>query len=87
MKEKKSRLRRADLLRGSIAALMVVLAMVAQGNPGPVPLVLALIVMVAFLWVEFSMNRCPHCGRYLGRNWGQFCQHCGERVREEKRDT
>ena len=87
MKDKKTGLRRADLLRGSMAGLLVVLAMVAQGEPGPMLVVLALIVLLAFLGVEFFMNRCPHCQRYLGRNWGQFCQHCGRRIREEKQDT
>ena len=24
--------------------------------------------------------RCPHCGKLLGRNEGEFCQHCGERI-------
>lgn len=87
MKGKKNRVRLADLLRGSMAVLIVFLAMVAQAKPGPVLLVLALIAFLAFLAVEFFMNRCPHCGQYLGKNWGQFCQHCGERIREEKQDT
>lgn len=87
MKDKKNRMRLADLLRGSIAALMVVLAMVAQAKPGPLFLLVALVAFVGFLAVEVFMNRCPHCERYLGRNWGQFCQHCGERIREEKQDT
>ena len=44
-------------------------------------------LMGAFLFVEYSMNRCPHCGRYLDRNRGQFCQHCAQRIREDKTDT
>ena len=87
MKGKDNRVHRADLLRGIMGVLIVLLAMVAQAKPGPVFLVLALVALLVFLAVEFFMNRCPHCDRYLDRNWGQFCQHCGERIREEKADT
>ena len=31
---------------------------------------------------NFLFYRCPHCGRYLGRSDGAFCQHCGERLEE-----
>ena len=87
MKDKENRVRRADLLRGILAVLMILFAMVARAKAGPVLLVLALVAFIAFLAVEFFMNRCPHCGRYLDRNWGAFCQHCGERIRPEKTDT
>lgn len=87
MKDKKNRLRRADLLRGIMAVLIIFLAMLARTEPEPVLLVLALVALLAFLGVEFFMNRCPHCGQYLGKNWGRFCQHCGGRIREERQDT
>lgn len=25
-------------------------------------------------------NRCPHCGRLLGRNEGDYCQYCGGHI-------
>ena len=43
--------------------------------------------ILAFGGLEFWINRCPHCGCYLGRNWGEFCQFCGRRIREQKTDT
>ncbi|XCP86348.1 hypothetical protein ABXS75_05980 [Roseburia hominis] len=41
-------------------------------------------VIVAFscLIPHFVFNKCPHCGRQLGRNEGEFCQYCGERIEE-----
>ena len=29
---------------------------------------------------HFLYNKCPHCGRQLGRNEGDFCQFCGEKL-------
>ncbi len=39
-------------------------------------------VVVAFSCIipDFLYNKCPHCGRRLGRNEGRFCQHCGGRI-------
>jgi len=27
---------------------------------------------------HFLYNKCPHCGKPLGRNEAKCCQHCGE---------
>ena len=37
-------------------------------------------VIVAFscLIPHFLFNKCPHCGKQLGRNEGDFCQFCGK---------
>ena len=29
---------------------------------------------------HFLYNKCPHCGKQLGRNEGDFCQYCGKRI-------
>jgi len=29
---------------------------------------------------HFLYNKCPHCKKQLGRNEGEFCQHCGGRI-------
>lgn len=29
---------------------------------------------------HFLYNKCPYCGKQLGRNEGNYCQHCGKRI-------
>ena len=87
MKDKKKRLWWADRLKITLAVLLVLAAMIAKAGSAAAGFILMLLVLPVFLGVEFTMNRCPHCGRHLDRNRGQFCQHCGERIREEKADT
>ena len=37
-------------------------------------------MLAAIIFLAVS-NRCPHCGRFLGRaGGGTFCPHCGERL-------
>lgn len=44
-----------------------------------VPLLIAgIIVIVSSLIPHFLYNKCPHCGKNLGRNEGRFCQFCGK---------
>ncbi len=32
-------------------------------------------------WIVFE--RCPSCGRHLGRvGWGKYCPYCGEKIEE-----
>ncbi len=38
------------------------------------------IVAFSCLIPHFLFNKCPHCGKQLGRNEGAFCQHCGGRI-------
>lgn len=35
------------------------------------------IVMLSCLIPDFLYNKCPHCGKRLGRNEGTYCQFCG----------
>ena len=86
MNEQKPKLWWADRLRIAFAVLIMVGAMLAQAEL-VVGVVLAFLAAAGFFVVEFLMNRCPHCDRHLDRNWGKFCQHCGERIREDKADT
>ena len=42
---------------------------------------LAMIVVAEVIWHKFF--KCPHCGRYLFRNMGDYCQHCGKSLWEK----
>jgi hypothetical protein len=37
-------------------------------------------VALSCLVPHFLWNKCPHCGRQLGRNEAEFCQFCGEKI-------
>ena len=39
--------------------------------------VLGIVVVLGALVFQLIAYRCPHCGRFLGRNAGAFCHHCG----------
>lgn len=38
------------------------------------------IMMLSSLIPHFLWNKCPHCGKQLGRNEGAFCQFCGKKL-------
>ena len=29
--------------------------------------------------------RCHHCGQFLGRDKGEYCQHCGKKIDYDKK--
>ena len=37
-------------------------------------------VAVSSLIPHFLYNKCPYCGKQLGRNEGNFCQFCGKQL-------
>ncbi len=39
--------------------------------------IVAAVVVLTFAG-HIALCRCPHCGRYLGRVWGDRCQFCGK---------
>ena len=43
-------------------------------------IVIGAIVMISGLIPEFKYNKCPHCGKRLGRNEAVYCQHCGKPI-------
>ncbi len=40
------------------------------------------ILTLSCLIPHFLYNKCPHCGKQLGRNEGIFCQYCGKKIDE-----
>lgn len=38
------------------------------------------IVAVSCFIPHFLFNKCPHCGRQLGKNEDEFCQFCGKHI-------
>ena len=41
---------------------------------------LGVAMMCGGLIIKARFFRCPHCGQYLGRSNGQFCQWCGKEI-------
>ncbi len=41
---------------------------------------IAVALLTAGLALNFLWWRCPHCGVTLGRNYGRYCQYCGEEI-------
>lgn len=42
--------------------------------------IIGAIMTVSSLIPHFLYNKCPHCGKHLGRNGGRFCQYCGKEI-------
>lgn len=38
------------------------------------------IVAFSGLIPDHLYNKCPHCGKYLGRNEADYCQFCGGKI-------
>ena len=38
------------------------------------------ITVFSCLIPQFLFIKCPHCGKQLGENEGEFCQFCGKRL-------
>lgn len=87
MKDGKNRLLWADRVRVTFIVAIAFCSMLAVGGRETAVLIVELVLLALFLLAEFSLNRCCHCDRYLDRNRGPFCQHCGGRIREDKPDT
>ena len=42
--------------------------------------ILGVAIALSCIVPDFLYNKCPQCGKRLGRNASLFCQHCGEKV-------
>ncbi len=45
---------------------------------------IVMIFVAEFGYIALQFRRCPHCGKYLYRNYGDFCQNCGKQIYEQK---
>ena len=68
-------LRKAQKLRNTllIAGFFIMLL----GYYSNVIGIIGVIVSFSSLIPHFLYNKCPHCGKQLGRNEGKYCQFCG----------
>ena len=41
---------------------------------------LGLALMCGGLIIKVRFFRCPHCGQFLGRSSGKYCQWCGKEI-------
>lgn len=69
------KLRKAQKLRNTL--LIVGFFIMLLGYYSNVIGVIGVIVSFSSLIPHFLYNKCPHCGKQLGRNEGKFCQFCG----------
>ena len=69
------KLRKARELRDILMLIGIVIMLL--GHNSDALLVVGLIVTFSGLIPHFLYNKCPHCGKQLGRNEGKFCQFCG----------
>ena len=43
-------------------------------------LIVGAIIAFSGLIPHFLYNKCPHCGKQLGRNEADYCQFCGGKI-------
>ena len=43
-------------------------------------MIVGIIVMFSGLIPDYLYNKCPHCGKRLGRNEADYCQFCGGKI-------
>lgn len=77
MAPKKARKFRDALMFGGV--IVMLLAYIWQPF-----LYIGAIIAFSCLIPHFFFNKCPYCGKRLGRNEGDFCQFCGKRIDESK---
>ena len=80
---------RARWLSLGLLGLSIVFFLIAMACNNDVTIVMGiagLVIFAASCVVQFVFHRCPHCGRFLDRNfWGDHCQYCGNLLTEERK--
>lgn len=62
----------------AFSVMLVGVLIIALG--GTVCFMLGCAVVLAASAFHCVCYRCPHCGRQLWRNHGEYCQSCGKRL-------
>ena len=74
------KVRTAQFLRTMLLAIGFVMALASYIYE---PLFISgVVVMFSCLIPDILFNKCPHCGKHLGRNSGDYCQFCGKPIDE-----
>ncbi len=72
------KVKKARKLRDAIFVVGVVLMLLGYFYEPLI--VVGAIVTCSCLIPHYLFNRCPHCGKNLGRSEGEFCPHCGKQI-------
>lgn len=72
------KVRKAQKLR-DILAIAGIIIMLCGYIYQPLLFVGGMVALSCFV-PHFLYNKCPHCGKQLGRNEGRCCQHCGRGI-------
>ena len=80
---------RARCISLGLLVLAIVFFLIAMNRSDTVTIVMCIAGLAVFLAscvVQLVFHRCPHCGRFLDRNfWGGHCQYCGNLLTEESK--
>lgn len=71
-------LKRVEMIFGIILVPGFLVAMGGAAMEKSILIALGMTAMVGALIFRIVFYRCPHCGRYLDRNSGKYCQYCGK---------
>ena len=46
-------------------------------------LVISIAVIIVGLILHFVLVRCPHCGRWIRKPYGEYCRYCGKKYSDD----
>ena len=69
------KVRTAQKLRDALAIAGIIIALCHRIYE-PLLIIGGVVAFSCFI-PHFLYNKCPHCGRQLGRTVAKHCQHCG----------
>ncbi len=72
---------RQVFLIGFVAAILI--GLFGAASESKVSILIMVLLCFGLVIFQIMFHRCPHCGQYLGRNDGKFCQHCGKPLDED----